>query len=375
MTQETFLPLVGGAELHVLRLAQALQSRGHDVRVVTACAGPRRWEGVRVIRLPFLAGRGRRSAATVPLGYLALLPWVVWSSVVHGHYSARMSAMAGKLCRVFRRRFVLTLHGYGTLESSVGQDRRMRRDRANSMRLAHRVIGTSLEMCRVAEQLANPRKVAFIPSGVDCRLFASSRQDSAHDRAIVTVRRLVPKNGVQFVLEALPAIQRQTGWAVRLVIAGDGRLRARLESRADELGIAHSIEFRGTVENRDLPNVLTQAAVVVFASSAEATSLAALEAMAAGVPIVATPVGSYPELIGDNERGVLVDLFDSRESDYAPPESLPSERIDRLAKAISELLLDPQRGDALGAAAQCWVADRYDWTIIAQKVEQLYVGE
>lgn len=251
----------------------------------------------------------------------------------------------------------------------------MRRDRVESMRLARWIVGTSLEMCRIAEQLTDPSKVVFIPSGVDCRVFASLRHDDPQEPAIATVRRLVPKNGVQFVLEALPAIQRRTGRRVRLFIAGDGGLRAQLVQRAADLGVSESVVFLGTVENREIPRLLSQVTVVVFASSAEATSLAALESMAAGVPIVATPVGSYPELIGANERGVLVDLFNSSESNYVPPKHLPSDKIDLLAKTVSDLLLDQEFAKMLGAAASRWVADRYDWAIIAGQIERLYLAD
>lgn len=374
MVQETFLPLVGGAELHVLRLAQALQARGHEVRVVTASLGPREWEGVPVVRLPFLAGRGRRSVATVPLGYLFLLPQILWASAVHGHYSARMSAMAGRLARLLGRPFVLTLHGYGTLDSSVRDDRRMQRDRRTSMRLARRIIGTSVEMCQVASRFTDSSRVVFVPSGVDCARFMSTGQTSSCTLAIATVRRLVPKNGVQFVLEALPGIQRRVGQTVDLVIVGDGRLRPGLETRSRELGVVDSVNFAGTIDNAELPSILAGVAVVVFASSAEATSLAALEAMAAGRPLVATPVGSYPALIGNDERGILVDLFDTRDSNYAPPEKLNADKIELLSDAVSTLLLDPVRARRMGEESADWVSSRYDWSLIAARVESLYVS-
>ena len=372
MVQETFLPHVGGAELHVLRIAQALQARGHAVSVVTACPGPRVCEGVPVIRLPFLEGRGRRSFVTVPFGYLMMLPHVLRADVVHGHYSARMSAMAGRLCNVLRRPFVLTLHGYGTLDSSVRDDARMLRDRRTSMRLARYVIGTSQEMCQIAEGFVESRKVKYIPSGVDCAIFARGDGGPTGQMRIATIRRLVPKNGVQFVLEALPRIQALTGRMVSLTVVGDGRLRVALERRAAELGLSDSVEFLGMVDNHDLPPILKGTDVVVFASSAEATSLAALEAMASGKPIVATPVGSYPELIGDDERGVLVDLFGQDASDYQPPQELTEAALDRLSAAVASILLDPERAQSIGRAAAEWVASRYDWSTIAERVEELY---
>ena len=85
------------------------------------------------------------------------------------------------------------------------------------------------------------------------------------------------------------------------------------------------------------------------------------------------PVGSYPELIGSNERGILVDLFDSHDSDYEPPDALSPDKIDELSTAVSSLLLDPACAYDMGRRAAEWVSSRYDWSVIALEVEHLYV--
>jgi glycosyltransferase involved in cell wall biosynthesis len=373
LAQDTFFPQVGGAEVHVLKLAQALAGRGHDVRVVTATPGPSEVGGIQVERLPGVSGRGRRSWVTVPLSVPRLAGLVAGADVVHGHYTARLSALSARLARLLGKRFVVTLHGHGTLDSSVGDDRRMQRWREIGLRLADRVICTSSEMAEVARRFVGDDRILVIPSGVDMAEFAGGTQAGSETTTVGTVRRLVPKNGVQYLVEAMPAIVKGARGDVRFSIVGDGRLRDYLETRVRDLGVGDKVTFHGTMAPEDVKERLQSMDVVVFPSSAEATSIAALEAMAMGKPVVASAVGGFPELLGASQRGVLVELFDRTTSDYEAPLTLAPERIRSLASAILELMEDPERARALGAAARDYVRANHDWARIAAEVERAYV--
>ncbi|MGH7775233.1 MAG: glycosyltransferase family 4 protein, partial [Candidatus Binatia bacterium] len=246
MAQDTFLPNLGGAEVHVWQLSKALLKRGHQVKVVTATQGPSLSEGLSVHRFPLLQSQGKRSVGFLPLYLPKLMRLVLQHEVVHGHYTAFCSAVLGTLAGVLRRPFVVTLHGYGTLESSVQGSFWLQRWRRLAFRAADRVIATSREMAEVARRFVPDSRIVTIPNGVDTEEFAPSRNGlPTLPVRIVTVRRLVPKNGVQYLVEAAPLILEHSPKPVEFWIVGDGSMRRYLEERVQALGIKKMFRFVG----------------------------------------------------------------------------------------------------------------------------------
>ncbi len=372
MGLETFFPQMGGAELHVLRLAQAMRKRGHSVTIITATPGPPLVHGLKVYRFPMLMSQGKKSTLALFFYLPMLFRLVHQHDVIHGHYTAMVSAVMGALAKLLRRPFVVTLHGYGTLDSSVQKDRWLALWRRLSITSARRAICTSGEMASVALRFLPPHQVIEIPNGVDTREFqpVSRARDSLI--RIGTVRRLVPKNGVQYLVEAAPLIVRRSPLPIEFIIAGEGVLRPYLERRVAELGLTQRFRFLGALPNDRVSSVLQETDIVVFPSSAESTSLAALEAMAMAKPIVASAVGGYPEMVGGNERGLLVRLFDRAESDYNAPLTLPEDRLKLLAEAVLRLVSDEKLSLDLGRRARQYVSERHDWDVLACRIEPLY---
>jgi glycosyltransferase involved in cell wall biosynthesis len=196
--------------------------------------------------------------------------------------------------------------------------------------------------------------VVEISNGVDTEYFTLGQNDlPASPVRIGAVRRLVAKNGVQYLIEAL---------------------RSYLEERARRIGVDSYVRFFSEVPNERVRDVLKEMHIVVFPSSAESTSIAALEAMSMGKPIVASALGPYRKLIGQNERGLLVKLFDRESSDYHAPLTLPEDRIRALASTILRLIETPAMGAVLGRAARDYVCKNFDWRRISGAVEQVYAG-
>jgi glycosyltransferase involved in cell wall biosynthesis len=119
---------------------------------------------------------------------------------------------------------------------------------------------------------------------------------------MVCPRRLVEKNGVEFLVRAMAGLKGKLD--ARLYIAGDGPLRGRLEEVARQIGVSDRIVFMGSVGNTRMPAVYSSADLVVIPSLVEATSIAALEAMACERVVAASRVGGLPEII-DEQTGVL----------------------------------------------------------------------
>ena len=373
LAQDTFLPKIGGAEVHLWKLSKKLQERGHQVTIVTAMPGPSVVDGLLVYRFPLLQGQGKKAVGALPIYLPKIISLVRGHDLVHGHYTALCSAVLGTIAQLFKRPFVVTLHGYGTLDSSVQRSVWLKLWRRLAFRHACKVIATSDEMRQVASRFVPEERIFVIPNGVDVEEFTPSNDAlPTSPIRIATVRRLVPKNGVQYLIEAAPLILQLSPKKVEFWIIGDGSLRQYLEERVRSLGIEAHFRFWGALPNKKIREILQQVHIVVFPSSAESTSIAALEAMSMEKPIVASAVGAYPELLGENERGLLVRLFDREESDYNAPMTLPMERLQRLAQTIVQLIQNPRLAETLGKRARAYICQHYDWRIIASKVESIY---
>jgi glycosyltransferase involved in cell wall biosynthesis len=173
----------------------------------------------------------------------------------------------------------------------------------------------------------NPSPASPLPLG-EGRVRASPGQ-SEEAPIVGTAARLVPIKGLDVLVRAVATLPN-----ARLEIAGDGPERARLERLARELGTADRITFLGWQD--DLAECFARWTLASVASRDEGFGIAALEAMAAGLPVVASRVGGIPELVEHERSGLLV-----------PPGDIAA-----LANALGELTADPQRAAAMGAAAR-----------------------
>ena len=159
---------------------------------------------------------------------------------------------------------------------------------------------------------------------------------------LLFVGRLRIRKGVEVLLEALRDLRsRYPG--VRLRIAGDGEHRGRLERRAAELELGEAVVFLGTCDARRVRGLLAGAAALVVPSTYEGMPLVVLEAMAAGVPVVASAVSGIPEVVVDGETGWLV-----------PPEDPKA-----LAAVLSEVLAGPAEARRRGEVGRRRADERF----------------
>jgi glycosyltransferase involved in cell wall biosynthesis len=206
-------------------------------------------------------------------------------------------------------------------------------------------------------------RIRLIPSGIDTAQFApqpgvraqirSRYGFSEHEIVVLSVGALAERKGHITLLQAARLLRDQ-GLQLRYLVCGDGPLRATLEAEAHTLEIATDIRFVGFCP--DIPSHLAAADVFVHVPLWEGLGVAVIEALAAGLPVVASRVGGIPELIEDATTGLLV-----------PPQN-PS----ALAAALKLLVNDPLRARALGAVGQGRARTRLDVTVMAQANEALY---
>jgi glycosyltransferase involved in cell wall biosynthesis len=170
----------------------------------------------------------------------------------------------------------------------------------------------------------------------------------------VVVARLSPEKDIATLLGAVALAAREHP-PLRLEIAGDGPLRAELEAEASALGIADRVTFLGEVG--DVPALLWRASLLALSSRTEGIALTLLEAMARGLPVVATAVGGNPEVVEDGRTGLLVPPGDSQ----------------ALARAIVELIGDPERALRMGRDGRLRVERAFDARRMVADYEALYL--
>ena len=321
-------PEVGGLESHVSGLAVGLVERGMEVRVVTSrsrehLSREEELDGVRIRRV-WLPSRSPLGWLGYSLGSLPVTRrWGRWADVIHAQSFASVLP-AG-----------LSAAGRPWLASFHTSHFLMRARRAIwtpilrwLVRWPDHALAASGEIAEVAMQLAGGRSVESLTNGVDTEEFRRQKRptgDSDPARTIIVPRRLVRKNGVEFLVRALPEIR--SGFPdVRVLVIGDGPERGDLEALATELGVVESIHFLGSRPHSEMPSLLSSGEIAVFPSLMEATSVGALEAMSCQLAVVASTVGGLPEIV-DDQVGMLV-----------PPRDASA-----LARAVLGLLGDEQR--------------------------------
>lgn len=374
MLVDTYLPVIGGAEIHVLELSRALRASGITPVVCTASSsdGNGKQDEFLVTRIPALHYSGWRTWLRLPFALPGLLRFIQNVDVVHCHYTFFMAMLGTGLGKLFGKRTAVTLHGLGTLDSSVGKSAMMRFFRWASLNWADVVIATSDEMRSVALRFVKDERIVIISNGVDTARYISEPKPASQEFVILTMRRLAPKNGVQYIVEAAPAVIASLPQA-RFWVAGEGKLEEYIRQRVAELGLEANFRFIGMVPHAQTAEYYQKADLVVFPSSAESTSLACLEAMSMQKAIVASNLEAYQDMLGDQERGFLVKLFDRVESDYNAPLTLAQERIQALADAILKLASDAALRSELGDKARRFVIERFDWKRIAELTKQAYL--
>lgn len=375
----------GGQNVHVAALSAALARLGHHVSVYTrkddAGLPPR----VRI--LPFLevvhveAGPVRHVPKDELLPYMDRLAEGIaedWGTrppdIVHAHFwMSGLAALDAARRAGTNVPVVQTFHALGTVkrrhqgtEDTSPQQRRWLEPAVG--RSADRIIATcSDEVFELRAMGIDTAKVSIAPCGVDLDLFRRSGPAEPRPRShrILSVGRLVPRKGVDLVIRALPLL-RQAGYDdVELLIVGGGSGAGvagtdpearRLNGLARELGVEDHVTLRGQVPREDMPGILRSADAVVCTPWYEPFGIVPLEAMACGVPVVAAAVGGLTDTVVDRATGL-----------HVPPRDPAA-----IARAVAELLADPELRHELGRAGQQRARMRYSWDRVAAETEKAY---
>ncbi len=226
---------------------------------------------------------------------------------------------------------------------------------------------------RLTREVGYNGKLLVIPNGVDMSKFSApiAEDDLAEmkqkygkkmgDIFLFTASRLVLSRGVEDVIRSLPHLPAQ----VKFLIAGDGEDRGKLEAIAQESGVRDRVIFAGQANHSQIPALLKISDIFVRPSIIEGMGSAFVEAFAAGIPVVATPVGGIPDFLFDPDAnpdmeptGIFCQVRD--------PESV--------AHAVKRYISDPACTARIAKNAKELAAARYDWDMIAREMrEQIFL--
>ncbi|RCV47851.1 glycosyltransferase [Marinitenerispora sediminis] len=367
----------GGQNVHVAELARALGTLGHEVTVYTRRTGRAQPDTIGFAPGVVVRHVGAGPARTLPkdalprymprFGDVLAREWAgTPPDVVHAHYW--MSGVAAlRAAEPLDIPVVLTLHALGTVKRRFQgeQDSSPAERIATERDIAHRsalIIATSAEERRELRSWRVPAdRISVVPCGVDLERFTpeGAAEPRGERPRLLSLGRLVQRKGVETVIRALVAVPD----AELVVAGGPGRSEltgdpeaARLRRIAEQIGVADRVRFVGRVARADVPALLRSADVAINMPWYEPFGISTVEAMACGVPVIASSVGGHLDTVVNEVTGVL----------------LPPREPALLAVRLRRLLADPVSKDSYGIAAADRAAARYSWPLIARQTEDRY---
>lgn len=378
ITSNSYLPRLGGAEIHAFKLGLFFQKRGHQVRLFTPEPSNESDE-----KSPFKIVRLKYSRKLRPLikFYKTLNAEIKNADAISCIYSHKLAAAVGVINLFYKKPMVVTLEGRGILDLPgnnwfYGSLHTLYR--VVSLKLADKIIASCTEFVTIASKYTRLDKIIYIPNSLDVEEFKIRPKNVkllpfplGSKKIVATIRRLVPKNGIQFIVEAIPYVVEKYS-NVLFYLIGWGRMEDYLKNRVKELGIEKYVYFAGRIENDKLPDYLNLADLVVFPSTAESTSIACLESMALAKPILASKVGGYLDMIEDGYNGFLVNLTDDIKSDYDAPQTLPEAKLKNLAEKIVTLISDGEKMAEFGRNSRIRAEKEFNWYINIDKILNIF---
>lgn len=332
---------------HTQKWADYFCLRGDEVHIISF-----RSAELSRVRVHHLRPIGRK------IGYLLLLHRVrrlvqeVRPDILHAHH-ATSYGLAGAVARC--RPFVISTWGSDVMDFPNKSFLHKKLVEYN-LKKADILTATSEMLTTVTQKLvAGDKRVETIPFGVDLDQFSPRVDNFEAEYDVGIVKSLTRKCGINYLIHAV-SIVKQVFPNIRMLIIGEGDQRRNLRRLVQRLDLADVATFAGRIPHRLVPEYLRKMRIFVIPSILESFGVAAIEASAAGIPVIASKVGGLTEVVLDGKTGILV-----------PPRDPQA-----LAKAISRLLEDPDLRHRMGKAGRRFVLCHYDWYESTARMERLY---
>lgn len=359
-------PIGGGAGNATAHIARHLAHMGHETLVITSRFEDLPYEersgNLTIYRIPSLRRKQDRSGALEQ--FIFLFSASMWTSrlVARRRPNATLAffgAPSGMIAYLLKKRFkipyVVSLRG-GDVPGFRPYDFQVyHKLLAPSLKVvwsnSASVVANSGGLRDLARAFDSRFEIPIIPNGVDLDLYSNATRDW-QSPLILSVGRLVHQKGIDLGIRALARL-RHLDWQWN--IAGDGPEMETLKAMTREHGIPDRVAFLGWQSRQELIQCYRQANLFLFPSRHEGMPNAVLEAMASGLPVIASSISGNEELVVHGKTGLLVE----------------SEHLDSLQTALQELLQDPTRREQMGAASRQRVEESFGWENTARQYAAL----
>jgi len=343
----------GGAERQLYYMLQALCRSGVAPRLLCFDRGEFWEEPIRSLGVPVTWVGQRQSRLIRLLRVLRELrsdPPALFQSQ---HYFANACVGLASL--------LLGVNGVGAIRNEETAERRMNGTLGGWLNLHLPPVIAANSRLAIRQAIGRgirPSRLFFLPNVVDTERFKPAENSPARPLTLLAVGRLTKQKRLDRFIAALAHLRRRLGLEVRGWIAGppqDRRLRAELEAQAAQLGLLPGgLQFMGGVSN--MAQLYQEADVCVLTSDFEGTPNALLEAMASGLPVVATKVGGVPEIVQHGTTGLVVEREDA----------------ESLVAALAELVRNASQRTEMGRRAREYVVQNYSLERLPAYLDDLY---
>ena len=350
-------PLGGGAGNASAHIARELEKLGHRVTVITVHFKdlPRKEENSKhfiVHRIPALRRRQERSDALEQALFIISASFWTTKLVRHEKPDAMLAffgvpsgVVALLLKIIYKIPYIISLRG-GDVPGFRPYDFKTYHKLISPLlhivwKNASAIIANSNGLRELAQAFDLRFDIPIIPNGVDLEIYKSDQRDFSSPY-LLSAGRVVYQKGLDLAMRALAGL-KDLKWEWR--IAGDGPQLDMLKTLAQELGIDDRVVFLGWQSRKELVQQYKKATLFLFPSRHEGMPNAVLEAMASGLPVIATQIAGSEELVVDGKTGILV----------------PSENVEALRTAIHTLLTNAQLVEQMGNASLHRVEEHYSW--------------
>ncbi|HMN19545.1 MAG TPA: glycosyltransferase family 4 protein [Candidatus Moranbacteria bacterium] len=220
---------------------------------------------------------------------------------------------------------------------------------------AKHVVANSQGLKELALKTLARQEIAVIPNGIATEeFFPGSRTGTEDTFEIICVSRITPRKGIRFLVMAMEGLVEKYPH-MRLTVIGEGNEKKSLENLVRSLHLERHVRFLGLISHARLPQYYREADVFVLPSLNEGMSNTVLEALASGLPIVATRTGGTEELVSDGVNGFVVEMRSSED----------------IAKSLEDLAQHPVKRLQMAAMSR-QIAKRMSWESVAAKYEKAY---
>lgn len=282
-----------------------------------------------------------------------------WPDVVHFNPSFDMKSIIRELnlavlCKIFKRPTLLQFHG-GTMVNFINNGRIPFYLKMITNLTSHLVVLTDIQKAPLLK-FCPVKKITVIPNMVDTALFSTKNDRYRSHYRILYMSKIESKKGIFDVIDSVQDVIKKIP-NVTFLFAGDGPDKEKLKLLCCEYGLEDHVKLMGYVQEKKKATFLSRGDIFLFPSQYdEGMPYSLIEAMAAGLPIIATTMGGVPDVIEDRVNGFLI----------------PSQHPEQLAQATIKLLSNSKARKKIGRLNRIKAATEYDITIVSKKFSRLY---